>query len=121
MTAPNADRTDLAGGVVSAAANHGAPALTPPETPKGAKSKSIHVSPAVLNAARKSGEELLRELRTSPAGLTQAEAEERARATGPNEIAQEKVQGWPVRLLKIMRNPLVILLATLSSDLLCHG
>ncbi len=115
MTVPNADRNGLAGGVVSAAANHGAPALTPPETPKSPKSKSIHVSPAVLNAARKSGEELLQELRTSPAGLTQAEAEERAAATGPNEIAQEKVQGWPVRLLKIMRNPLVILLGTLSA------
>jgi Mg2+-importing ATPase len=115
MTAPNADRADLAGGVVSASANRGAPELAPPETPKGTKSKSIHVSQAVLNAARKSGEELLQELRTSPAGLTQAEAEDRARATGPNEIAQEKAQGWPVRLLKIMRNPLVILLGTLSA------
>ena len=48
-------------------------------------------------------------------GLTQAEAEERARTTGPNEVAQERKQGWPVRLLKIIRNPLVILLTTLSA------
>ena len=34
---------------------------------------------------------------------------------GPNEVAQERRQGWPVRLLKIIRNPLVILLATLSA------
>ena len=50
-----------------------------------------------------------------PAGLTQTEAEDRARTTGPNEVAQERQQGWLVRLLKIIRNPLVILLATLSA------
>jgi P-type Mg2+ transporter len=47
-------------------------------------------------------------------GLTEAEAEERARTAGPNEVAQERRQGWPVRVLKIIRNPLVILLTTLS-------
>jgi Mg2+-importing ATPase len=54
-------------------------------------------------------------LRTTPAGLTQAEAEERERTTGPNEVAQERRQGWFVRLLMIMRNPLVILLGALSA------
>jgi len=49
---------------------------------------------------------LIRELGTSLAGLSQAEAEERARATGPNEIAKERRQGWPSRILKIIRNPL---------------
>lgn len=53
-------------------------------------------------------------MRTTPAGLTQAEAEERERTTGPNEIAQERRQGWFVRLLIIMRNPLVILLGALG-------
>jgi P-type Mg2+ transporter len=80
-----------------------------------AKHPIIRVSPAVLDAAGKDGDALLRDLRTGPGGLTQAEAEERARTTGPNEVAQEKPQGWPVRLLKIIRNPLVILLATLSA------
>jgi Mg2+-importing ATPase len=79
------------------------------------KGKNIHVSPAVLDAARKSGDELLRDLGTAAIGLTQGEAEKRTRAAGPNEVAQEKPQGWPVRLLKIVRNPLVILLATLSA------
>jgi len=83
----------------------------PPKT----KDHSIHVSPAVLDAARKDGEELLRSLGTSPQGLTQTEAEERVRTTGPNEVAQERRQGWPIRLLKILRNPLVVLLAILSS------
>ena len=86
-----------------------------PSTPKNGKGKNIQVSPAVLDASRKDVEELLRDLRTTATGLTQAEAEERARTTGPNEVAQEKPQGWPVRLLKIIRNPLVILLAILSA------
>ncbi len=54
-------------------------------------------------------------MQTSLDGLTQAEAEERARKTGPNEVAQERKQGWPIRILKIIRNPLVILLTTLSA------
>ncbi len=83
--------------------------------PPKAKDHSIHVSPAVLDAARKDGEELLRSLGTSPQGLTQTEANERVRTTGPNEVAQERRQGWPIRLLKILRNPLVVLLAILSS------
>ena len=113
-------------GAISVAANHpGAePArsgqvLSPAhqQQPLAAKSKhqNIHVAAAVLDAARKDGDALLRDLRTSLTGLTQAEAEERARAEGPNEIAQERKQGWPIRLLRIMRNPLVILLSTLSA------
>ena len=86
-----------------------------PPIPTKTKNQNIRVSPAVLDAARKDGEALLRDLRTSAAGLTQAEAEERARTAGPNEVAQEKKQGWPIRLLKIIRNPLVILLSTLSA------
>ena len=114
--------TDGAAGTLTNGA--GAPSSTPaapsshpngPPIPAKSKKQNIHVSPAVLDAARKDGEELLRDLRTSLAGLTQAEAEERARTTGPNEVAQERKQGWPIRLLKIIRNPLVILLTTLSA------
>ncbi|MGA9244057.1 MAG: HAD-IC family P-type ATPase, partial [Silvibacterium sp.] len=83
--------------------------------PPKAKDHSIHVSPAVLDAARKDGEEVLRSLGTSPQGLTQTEFEERMRTAGPNEVAQERRRGWPIRLLKILRNPLVVLLAILSS------
>jgi Mg2+-importing ATPase len=87
----------------------------PPAIPKKAKSQNIRVSPAVLDAAGKDGEELLRSLHTTAAGLTQTEAEERSRTAGPNEVAQERQQGWFLRLMKIIRNPLVILLATLSA------
>jgi Mg2+-importing ATPase len=80
-----------------------------------AKEHNIRVSPAVLDAAAKEGDELLQSLRTAPEGLTQAEAEERTRTSGPNEVAQERRRGWFIRLLIILRNPLVILLAILSS------
>ncbi len=90
------------------------PPIPPPISTKR-KNQDIHVSPAVLDAARKDSEGLLRDLRTSLPGLPEAEAEERARTTGPNEVAQERKQGWPVRLLKIVRNPLVILLTSLSA------
>jgi len=86
-----------------------------PATSTKSKHPNIRVSPAVLDAASKGGEAVLQSLRTAPEGLTQAEAEERARTTGPNEVAQERRQGWFLRLLKIMRNPLVILLGTLSA------
>jgi Mg2+-importing ATPase len=86
-----------------------------PPIPTKTKNQNIHVSPAVLDAARKDGEELFRDLRTSLGGLTQAEAEERARMAGPNEVAQERKQSWITRVLKIIRNPLVILLTTLSA------
>ncbi len=79
------------------------------------KSGNIRVAAAVIDAARKGGEEVLRDLGTTAEGLTQAEAESRARTAGPNEIAQERRQGWFVRLLKIIRNPLVILLGALSA------
>src|SRR5579862_869695 len=86
-----------------------------PATPTKAKNQNIRVSPAVLEAALKDGDALLQSLGTKAGGLTQAEAEERARTAGPNEVAQERRQGWFVRLLKIIRNPLVILLAILSA------
>jgi Mg2+-importing ATPase len=97
-----------------------APAGTPAGSDKSsaaarAKNHNIRVSSAVLDAAAKDGDALLQSLHTTPAGLTQAEAEARARTAGPNEVAQERRRGWFIRLLIILRNPLVILLAALSS------
>ena len=110
MTTPDADST--AGALVDDAGTAGSKLAGPPARPNEppiptkTKNQNIRVSAAVLEAARKDGDELLRDLRTSLGGLTQAEAEERARTTGPNEVAQERKQGWPVRVLKIIRNPL---------------
>ena len=95
-----------------------AEALPPPDAspiPAKAKEHNIRVSPAVLDAAGKDGDALLQSLHTTPEGLTQAEAEQRARTSGPNEVAQERRRGWFLRLLIIIRNPLVILLTALST------
>jgi P-type Mg2+ transporter len=119
MTTPDAD--SATGALVNDAGTPGSKPPAPsahatvPAIPAKSKNQNIRVSPAVLDAARKDGDQLLRDLRTSLGGLTQADAEERARTTGPNEVAQERKQGWPLRLLKITRNPLVILLTTLSA------
>jgi P-type Mg2+ transporter len=119
MTTPEADRTTRALGEDTAAADSklAGPSDRPtlPRTPTKIKNQNIRVSPAVLAAARKDGEELLRDMRTSLSGLAQAEAEERGRSAGPNEIARERRPGWAVRVLKIIRNPLVLLLTTLST------
>ena len=79
------------------------------------KGQSIRVSPAIVDAAGKDGDELLQALGTCLTGLTQAQADQRARTAGPNEIAQERQQGWTNRVLKIIANPLVILLTILSA------
>jgi Mg2+-importing ATPase len=119
MTAP-----DKSSGLEESAEKAGPAVVDPAGTPAGsdksstaakAKIHNIHISSAVLDAARKEGDALLQSLHTTPAGLTQAEAEARARNAGPNEVAQERQRGWFMRLLIILRNPLVILLAALSS------
>src|SRR5947209_8366516 len=98
MTTPDEGSRAVIDGIAKVAAP---PVHAPePSTPKNPRDKNIHVSPAVLDAAAKDGEELLRSLGTTSGGLTQAEAEERGRKTGPNEVAQEKPPGGPLRLLK---------------------
>ena len=97
MTTPDGDSApralvDDAGAASSRLA--GPPARTnEPLIPTKPKNQNIRVSPAVLDAARNGCDELLQNLRTSLDGLTQAEAEERAWRTGPNEVAQERKQG----------------------------
>src|SRR5208283_764706 len=123
MTVPDMDRApDASTGKPGATGVSPAATSQPPGKPvipakifAKAKQNNIHVSPAVLDAAAKDGDELLRSLHTAPQGLTQTEAEARARTAGPNEVAQERRRGWFIRLLIILRNPLVILLAALSS------
>ena len=123
MTVPDTDRAaDASAGKPGPAGVTTAATSQPPGKPvipakifAKAKQSNIHVSPAVLDAAARDGDELLRSLHTAPEGLTQTEAESRARTVGPNEVAQERPRGWFIRLLIILRNPLVILLAVLSS------
>ena len=118
MTVPDTDRAaDSSTGKSGPAATSQPPGkpLIPAKFFAKAKQNNIHLSPAVLDAAARDGDELLRSLRTAPEGLTQSEAESRAQTVGPNEVAQERPRGWFIRLLIILRNPLVVLLAVLSS------
>jgi Mg2+-importing ATPase len=91
------------------------PDLQPSSIPAKTKVHPIQVSAAVLEAAEKDGDDLLRFMRVTSAGLTQSEAEARVRISGLNEVAQERQRSWIIGLLVILRNPLVILLSVLAA------
>ena len=57
---------------------------------------------------------VLEKLRTSSAGLSEAEAAARLEQYGPNEVAREKKHDWLWRLWVAVRNPLVVLLTVLA-------
>jgi Mg2+-importing ATPase len=73
------------------------------------------------DAARGDCEEALHLCQSKAEGLTQEEAERRLESAGPNEIAAQRPDAWPRRLLHTIRNPLVILLATLAAVSLATG
>jgi len=77
--------------------------------------ESIHVSAEVLQAAGMDAPDVLRGLGTTPEGLQESDAEERALKYGPNEVAQEVRHGSLWRLMISLRNPLVILLSALAA------
>jgi P-type Mg2+ transporter len=55
-------------------------------------------------------DQLLRRLESSPAGLTELEAERRLKTYGPNVLAQSKKRNALVKFLGYFRSPLVIIL-----------
>ncbi len=57
-----------------------------------------------------SDDQLFRQLKSGPAGLTQKEAERRLKVYGPNSLAKRKRQAAIVRFLFYFRSPLVIIL-----------
>jgi Mg2+-importing ATPase len=69
----------------------------------------------VREAATQEISEVLQQLRTSPAGLSETEAASRLEEYGPNEVSQEKKHEWLHRLWVAVRNPLVILLTALAT------
>ena len=72
-------------------------------------------------AAATNCEGALRLCSSEPAGLTEAEALKRLETYGPNEIAAHRPDPWGLRLFHALRNPLVILLATLAVVSLVTG
>jgi Mg2+-importing ATPase len=75
----------------------------------------------LLEAARGEAAGALTLCQSVSEGLTQAEAELRLTTYGPNEIAAYKPEGWPIRLLHALLNPLVIMLAVLAAVSLGTG
>ena len=71
-------------------------------------------SDLVHEAAMEETAAVMQRLRTSPSGLTEAEAATRLEIHGPNEVAHERQQSWLYRLYIAARNPLVILLTILA-------
>lgn len=103
------DEQTLSKATVSAASSRA------PTPATKARHNTIQVSSAVLDAARREGQELLASLGTRSSGLTQAEVKQRIDTEGPNQVAQEQQQRWPGQLLQIIKNPLVVLLTALSA------
>ena len=68
----------------------------------------------VHEAATQETSAVLERLRTSPTGLSEAEAAIRLETQGPNEVAQERRHEWLHRLWVAVRNPLVVLLTILA-------
>jgi Mg2+-importing ATPase len=68
----------------------------------------------LLDAATKNADEVLNRLKTNLYGLTDEEAAERLEVLGPNEVTQERQQGWLQRFYRAALNPLVILLSVLA-------
>jgi Mg2+-importing ATPase len=81
----------------------------------GKQAAGMVVSPLLVEAARKSTDEVYALLKTAATGLTQAEAEERLAQYGSNEVAREKRHTLLDRLIIASRNPLVILLTLLAA------
>jgi Mg2+-importing ATPase len=70
---------------------------------------------ALSEAATRDSAAVLQSLGSSPAGLTEAEAEARLAQYGPNEVGQERKHEWLHRLWTAVRNPLVVLLTALAT------
>jgi Mg2+-importing ATPase len=79
-----------------------------PRTPRAAPADSL-AEWAALDA-----DEVMRRLRTTTRGLTGIEAAARLDAEGPNALPVSVRTGWPWRLLRAVRNPLVVLLVVLA-------
>ncbi len=75
----------------------------------------------IRDVATQDAAAVLERLRTSPAGLSEQEAELRLEEYGPNEVGHERKHEWLHRLWTAVRNPLVILLTVLATISLPRG
>jgi Mg2+-importing ATPase len=91
------------------------PNIKIPVRPLGSgRTNGVEISKKLVDSARTDIQTVLRQLNTSPNGLSQAEVENRLEQYGPNEVAREKRRTWILRLWDNIKNPLVILLLILG-------
>ncbi|KEF43318.1 MAG: magnesium ABC transporter ATPase [Cyanobium sp. CACIAM 14] len=95
------------------------PAGSPVAAPASAAIESANQE--LLEAARRSPEEVLERLNSTADGLSELQSQLRLARVGPNLIAHEKPVSWVVQLLGTFRNPLVALLAALAAISLLTG
>jgi len=74
-----------------------------------------HVAPIVVEVAALAAERVYERLKTTPNGLTEEEAAQRLTEVGPNVVASDARTGFLELLAHAVMNPLVILLAVLTT------
>ena len=89
--------------------------LSPGTGPSKAAVHGIHFASILTESSKLVPNEVFTRMKTSAAGLTEAEAAKRLEEVGPNVVVSEKHGGWLWRLLTAARNPLVVLLVVLAS------
>ncbi len=76
---------------------------------------AMQVAPLLVELAAVETTMVLERLATRTRGLTSSEAATRLLKHGPNEMPDPHVEGWFWRLVRAVRNPLVILLSALAA------
>ncbi|MCA2989547.1 magnesium-translocating P-type ATPase [Gemmatimonas sp.] len=74
----------------------------------------IAVSPLLASVAGVSADEVFSRLETTAKGLNESQAAQRLVKYGANEMLAAQAEGWVGRLWRAVRNPLVLLLASLG-------
>ena len=91
------------------------PAIKIPTRPLGAgRTSGVQISKKLVESARTEITAVIKQLNTTPTGLSPAEVQARLEQYGPNEVAREKRRTWLMRLWDNIKNPLVILLIILG-------
>ena len=92
------------------------PAIKIPTRPLGAgRTSGVQISKKLVESARTEITAVIKQLNTTPTGLSPAEVQARLEQYGPNEVAREKRRTWLMRLWDNIKNPLVILLIILGA------
>ena len=82
--------------------------------------EKVNGSAAALNP-EPAADRLLRDLRSSPAGLSTREAERRLLQHGPNTLQRRRKRRWPAELARQLTHPLALLLWLAAGLLLIVG